>query len=724
MNIYFRVRVNTKAGDEVYITGASSVLGNYYPDKAFRMSSAGCNAAGETLWEARLQFDSLKERVLRYKYFVKSQDGTLTYEVGGGRRIALNSATTKIESVDHWQEYTEEAPFLTDPFAHVLYGTSYAPYTQIHNENNELIIRAVVPNVPRDCRIVLCGEGKRLGSWKPEHGVKMARLKGLKWIASFSTLECKGQVWKYKFAMVNDVTGEYVFETLSDDAARELAIPEIGRNETFIKEHSQVKFPPVFRKFAGCGIPVSALRSSQSGGCGEILDLKLLVDWAEKTGMKVVEIFPLNETAQTFTGRDSSPYRAVSSLGINPLLLSLREIGPLADPQKEKEAQREIKSLNRRATVDYEDLYYFKKKYLEALFLERGKKDEAHPDYYTFLNEHRDWVYAYALFCALRDLYKTADFSKWEAFGTYSEDLSVAFGNRRLSRTFAAAHSVLGKLSWETVQIIHNKTQFHIWLQFHLFRQLDQVMKYAHGKGIALKGELQMKVVPFSVDCWKFPHLFKGVDPDGFAAYDWKALDAESFMWWKKRIRVMSWYLDIYSISKEVPYMPEDEPLYRKMIPQILAASNMMVWASGWESLRLLPDFYRQEGTEAPYLSVVRSSNPVLSTLRMWLGERNKTLVFKSEDKKRTYFDATVEECIAEAEGTLEEGGMFAILPLQDWLSLSNRLRSRFPYSETLQNGNGKVPLWNYRIHVNLESLLGADSLNTLIAKLIKDTGR
>ena len=118
MNIYFRVRVNTKPGEEVFITGSSPLLGNYYPDNAFKMEDAGKNPAGETLWEARLVFDSLKERVLFYKYFVKSPDGVITYEVGGGRRIALNSATAKIESIDHWQEYTEEAPFLTDPFAH------------------------------------------------------------------------------------------------------------------------------------------------------------------------------------------------------------------------------------------------------------------------------------------------------------------------------------------------------------------------------------------------------------------------------------------------------------------------------------------------------------------------------------------------------------------------------------------------------------------------------
>ena len=723
MNIYFRVRVNTKPGEEVFITGSSPLLGNYYPDNAFKMEDAGKNPAGETLWEARLVFDSLKERVLFYKYFVKSPDGVITYEVGGGRRIALNSATAKIESIDHWQEYTEEAPFLTDPFAHVFYGSTYSPYTQTHNENYELIIRAVVPNVPKDCRIVLCGEGKRLGNWKPEHGVKMARLKGLKWIASFSTEGLEGQTWKYKLAMVNQKTGEAIFETLPEDREREFLIPKIGKNETVIKEHSQVKFPPIFRKFAGCSVPVFSLRTANSSGCGCIEDLKTIIDWAGKTGIRVLEILPVNDTAHSFSGADSNPYRSITSLGINPLYLSLNQLS-LSDKQKENDARQEMKSLNRRATVDYEDLYYFKKKYLEDIFLERGKRDAAHPDFYKFMGEHKDWVYGYALFSALRDTYKTADFSRWEAFSNYSEDICQAFGNRILSKTFAAAHSFLGKFKWEFIQQIHQKTQFYIWLQFHLFHQLNDVILYAHSKGIAIKGELQMRVLKNSVDTWKFPHLFKGGTKDGYAIFNWKALEEGNFMRWKKRMRVMSWYLDIYSIREEDVCTKEEEPVYRKMIPQLVATSNMMGWGNGWESLRLLPVAKAEEKKQTPYLGAVYSSTPQSKTMRMWLGQQKKTISYTSEDKKQTFFDATQQECIAETENILKKDSMFAMVSIQDWMSLDSKLRSRFPYSERINDPEEKEQVWKYRMHINAESLLSADSLNSLICRLVTDSGR
>ena len=293
-----------------------------------------------------------------------------------------------------------------------------------------------------------------------------------------------------------------------------------------------------------------------------------------------------------------------------------------------------------------------------------------------------------------------------------------------MSQTFAQAHGTLSKLGWEDIQKIHQQAQFHIWLQFHLFRQLDQVIKYAHDKGIAIKGELQMRVLKNSVDTWKFPHLFTSEEKDGYAVFNWKAMEEENFMWWKKRMRVMSWYLDIYSIKDDAVCSEESLPIYKKMIPQLVAATNMMAWRNGWENLRLLPSFTAQEKTEAPYLSTIYTSTPQSMTMRMWLGEELKTIIFNSEDKKKVYYDATSQECTSQIRTTLERDSMFAIIPIQDWLSIDSKLRSRFPYSERINDPQEKEQVWKYRMHINLESLLEADSLNNIISNLISETSR
>ena len=233
-----------------------------------------------------------------------------------------------------------------------------------------------------------------------------------------------------------------------------------------------------------------------------------------------------------------------------------------------------------------------------------------------------------------------------------------------------------------------------------------------------------MRVLKNSVDTWKFPHLFKGGTKDGYAIFNWKALEEENFMWWKKRMRVMSWYLDIYSIREEDVCTKEEEPVYRKMIPQLVATSNMMGWGNGWESLRLLPVAKAEDKKQTPYLGAVYSSTPQSKTMRMWLGQQKKTISYTSEDKKQTFFDATQEECIAETGDILKKDSMFAMVSIQDWMSLDSKLRSRFPYSERINNPEEKDQVWKYRMHINAESLLGADSLNSLICRLVTDSGR
>ena len=132
----------------------------------------------------------------------------------------------------------------------------------------------------------------------------------------------------------------------------------------------------------------------------------------------------------------------------------------------------------------------------------------------------------------------------------------------------------------------------------------------------------------------------------------------------------------------------------------------------------------KKEKTEAPYLSTIYTSTPQSMTMRMWLGEELKTIIFNSEDKKKVYYDATSQECTSQIRTTLERDSMFAIIPIQDWLSIDSKLRSRFPYSERINDPQEKEQVWKYRMHINLESLLEADSLNNIISNLISETSR
>ena len=105
-----------------------------------------------------------------------------------------------------------------------------------------------------------------------------------------------------------------------------------------------------------------------------------------------------------------------------------------------------------------------------------------------------------------------------------------------------------------------------------------------------------------------------------------------------------------------------------------------------------------------PYLSVCTTSTHDTETLRMWLGKRLHPLDEPLEQEGR-YPDATPEECAAVIEENLHSASLFVILPLQDWLSVSIKQRSRYPETERINNPANPDNYWRYRMEVSLEDL-------------------
>ena len=69
---------------------------------------------------------------------------------------------------------------------------------------------------------------------------------------------------------------------------------------------------------AGVLCPVFALRTEADLGIGDTEAVRGLIDWAADTGLRFVQFLPINAT-----GRDNSPYNAISSVALEPLTLDL-----------------------------------------------------------------------------------------------------------------------------------------------------------------------------------------------------------------------------------------------------------------------------------------------------------------------------------------------------------------------------------------------------------------
>ena len=206
------------------------------------------------------------------------------------------------------------------------------------------------------------------------------------------------------------------------------------------------------------------------------------LDWMESAGLSIWQMLPLTEPHD-----DLSPYQAVSAFALNPALLP----------------------------DDWES-------YLQQV------------EFALYMANPPHWLEDYALFMAIRADQNHASWLQWPV-GLKNRDTDVL-------HTFSVNH---------TEKLIELKKQ-----QFVLSIIWHKLKKEANQKGIQLFGDMPIFVAFDSADVWANPDQFQldedlnptvvtGVPPDYFSEtgqrwgnphYNWEAMQADGFSWWRKRV--------------------------------------------------------------------------------------------------------------------------------------------------------------------------------------------
>lgn len=280
-----------------------------------------------------------------------------------------------------------------------------------------------------------------------------------------------------------------------------------------------MRFGPFDHPMTGVAVPVSALRSAASCGVGEYPDLVALGDWASGVGLEVIQLLPVNDT-----GANASPYSALSAFALHPLFLRLEDVrgaeryaGEIALWRRKSEA---------RPRLDYRGTLAFKLSVLERIHRDRSAEIAADPGFAAWLSE-QPWVRPYAAF---RVLERANDGASWETWGGAATDAAAAVGS-----------------CWDASG---DACRFHAWVQREAATQLAAAARAIERRGVRLKGDLPILMSGQSADVWHERHLFDatmraGAPPDmysargqmwGFPVYDWSAMAADGYAWWKARL--------------------------------------------------------------------------------------------------------------------------------------------------------------------------------------------
>lgn len=551
MKLVFKIEYYTEFGQNLFVCGNLSELGAW--DKT---SAPVMNYVGDGKWELEIYLDGISEDLLEYKYFIKDDKNSLIIdEWGQNRKFQIQGK--KFYSYffdDSWFSNTDpQNPLITAAFLGNLWRRKTIKSKNKSSHINHTF-QLLAPRIDNDHAFCIIGNDKRLGNWNPDKAVIMDGSQYPLWKADLFLENSDGTTY-YKYGIYNLKKKKFVgYEDGPNRSLNSrLSVIDNGLN---VKTDINYKYPEGLWKGAGVAIPVFSLRTEKSFGVGEFMDLKVLVDWAIKAGMKLVQILPVNDTVANHTWKDSYPYAAISVFALHPVYLNLVAMGKLTDNKLMESFQKKGRKLNKLDTFDYVSVMDLKSKYFKLLYDQNKDKFQKDKKYKKFFKENKDWLIPYAAFSCLRDRYGTPDFTKWPAYSTYDE-AEIQELVKPTNKDF-------------------DDFAVHYFIQFHLHLQLSEVVEYARSKGVILKGDLPIGIYRDSVDAWVEPKLYHmnkqaGAPPDAysitgqnwrFPTYNWEEMAKDNYAWWRRRLSQMAKYFDAYRIDHilgffriwEIPY--------------------------------------------------------------------------------------------------------------------------------------------------------------------------
>jgi 4-alpha-glucanotransferase len=299
-----------------------------------------------------------------------------------------------------------------------------------------------------------------------------------------------------------------------------------------------MQFSELSKKLTGVLIPVFSLRTGDSAGTGEFLDLLPFGRWCKSAGIQVIQLLPVNDS-----GDDPSPYSALSAFALHPLFVriqALPEYGVLGPTSPTIKKVKQLQKAHQdELRLDYRNVLQEKLAILREIY--DTQKDQISSDEgFKGWMKKNPWVQEYSVFRALKHQHQMTSWTTWKEFNQPTlADIDKLWKRKTLDAPFYA------------------------WIQYRLEQQFLQVARSLKEMGIILKGDIPILMNEDSADVWAHRDIFHfdlraGAPPDmfseegqnwGFPVYNWEALEAQNYQWWRKRLLQADKFYQAYRID-------------------------------------------------------------------------------------------------------------------------------------------------------------------------------
>ena len=517
MKLLFNVEYQTTFGEDLVL--------NIFNADASKASKHKMTTLDGVHWFVEITKDMKVGTYIDYYYSLMHGDEEARHEwlVQAHRLEFVAPKAGRYIIYDHWIDIPEDAYLYSSAFTDCIMGNQREMSVPTDYQRTiRLKVRA--PQIRIGQQLGIVGAGEALGNWDADKALPLVEHQYHEWVISFDANTLPTNI-EFKFVILG--IDKVIWE---EGANRTMSLAAIEDKEAVIYELSQANFPIYPWKGAGTVIPIFSLRSEGSFGVGDFGDLKLMIDWADKTNQRVLQVLPINDTNMTHTWQDSYPYNSISIYALHPQYTDLRQLPEIKDEKLKAHFEQLRQELNALPQIDYERMFNAKMDYLQALYKQEGTAVKRSAAYKQFVEDNEQWLKPYAEFCYYRDLYGTAEFPTWPK-PLPKPDKKV--------------------------------TDFWCYVQFNLDKQMHAAHEHAREHRVILKGDIPIGISRDGVEAWVEPKYFNlngqaGAPPDpfsadgqnwGFPTYNWDEMLKDGCQWWVRRFRKMAQYFDAYRID-------------------------------------------------------------------------------------------------------------------------------------------------------------------------------
>ena len=519
MKLKFTINYGTQWGESLHVVISYKSL-----DGTVKTSNLLLQTDDGVFWTLDTSVvESRQHPVDSFSYYYQVEDGegaVLRREWTGVPRSYHFDSSKNYLLPDLWRDI---------PLQYHLYSSAYrtmaglnvfesAQTMRVPFYRKTILFRVSAPQLRKGQSLAILGSHPALGDWNSARFLRMEYVGDYDWMLSVN-VDALFLPIEYKYVIIDDATNTLVaWEEGNNRTTEGLLPPDLNAvpdGTVLVIYGESLRIKEQTWRAAGVVVPVFSLRSEHSYGVGDFGDLHRMVDWAVETGMKVIQLLPVNDTTTDGGWHDSYPYNIVSAFALHPHYLDLEALGALKSKTKMTAYHRQRRELNALGYSDYEAVGRVKFGYIHDIFAERGQQTLDSKAFKQWFAENQDWLKPYA---------------KWRG----------------------GDHLII------------------YYIQYHLHIQLKAAADYARSKGVILKGDIPIGVNRDSVETATHPELFNmdsqtGAPPDafsqngqnwGFPTYRWnvesgglKDNSTAIIHWFQHRLRWMSQYFDAFRID-------------------------------------------------------------------------------------------------------------------------------------------------------------------------------